>query len=358
MVFEMASIEKRKTKDGNIIFRVKVRLKGFPEQNASFESLTDAKRWAQQTESAIREERHFKTSEAKRRTLEEMIDRYIADILPHKPKNIKNRTLHLIWWKNELGKYTLADITPALIAEQRDKLARGTTNRGGFRSPSTVIRYMATLSHVFTIAIKEWGWLDDTPMRKVTKPKEPRGRVRFLTDDERTRLLKICKESGSDYLYITVVLALSTGGRRMEILGLRWQDVDLVRGIITLHQTKNGDRRALALTGHALELMKEHAKIRHVNCDLVFPGKNFKTPIDVRTPWENALKKAEITDFKWHDLRHSCASYLAMNGASLAEIAEILGHKTLQMVKRYAHLSDAHVSKVVANMNNKIFGTI
>jgi integrase len=193
-------------------------------------------------------------------------------------------------------------------------------------------------------------------MRIVTKPKEPRGRVRFLSDDERKNLLVACKESDSPYLYITVVLALSTGGRRMEVLGLKWQDVDLNRGIITLHETKNGERRILPITGHALELMKEHSKIRHVNCDLVFPGKNRKDPVDVRTPWENALKRAEITNFKWHDLRHSCASYLAKNGASLAEIAEILGHKTLQMVKRYAHLSDAHVSKVVVSMNEKIFG--
>ncbi len=352
----MASIEKRITKDGKPIFRVKVRLKGFPEQNASFERLTDAKRWAQQTESAIREGRHFKTSEAKRRTLGEMIDRYIADVIPHKPKNIKNRTLHLNWWKAQLGKYSLADTTPAVIAEQRDKLAKEKTKHGTLRSPSTVVRYIAALSHVFTIAVKEWGWLDDNPMRKVTKPKEPRGRVRFLSDDERSRLLAACKESDSHYLYITVVLALSTGGRRMEILGLHWQDVDLLRGIITLHETKNGERRILPLAGHALELMKEHSKIRYVNCNLVFPGKNLKDPVDVRTPWENALKRSEIIDFKWHDLRHSCASYLAMNGASLAEIAEILGHKTLQMVKRYAHLSDAHVSKVVADMNKKIFG--
>src|SRR3990167_6695145 len=352
----MASIEKRKTQSGKINFRVKVRLKGFPEQNASFERLTDDRRWAQQTEAAIREGRHFKTTESKRHTLGEMIDRYIRDVLPQKPKNQKNRTLHLNWWKAELGKYALADITPALIAENRDKLAKASTNRGGLRSPSTVVRYLAALSHVFTIAMKEWAWLDDTPMRKVTKPKEPRGRVRFLSDDERPRLLEACKQSDSEYLYTAVVLALSTGGRRMEILGLRWKDVDLTRGAIILHETKNGERRILPLAGHALELMKELSKIRNVNCDLVFPGKDLKKPVDVRTPWETALKRAEIDDFKWHYLRHSCASYLAMNGASLAEIAEILGHKTLQMVKRYAHLSDAHTSKVVARVNEKIFG--
>lgn len=352
----MANIEKRTSKEGKTSYRVKVRLKGFPVQHATFERLTDARKWAQNTESAIREGRYFKTTEAKRRTLSELIDRYIKDVLPNKPKNSKNTLRHLNWWKDELGSFFLVDISPAMIAEKRDQLAAGITTRHKKRSPSTVVRYLTALSAALTMAVKEWHWLDDSPMRRVTKPQEPRGRVRFLSDDERARLLVECKNSDSDYLYTAVVLALSTGARRMEILGLDWKSIDLTRGVITLEETKNGERRALPLAGHALDLMKEHAKIRRVNCPLVFPSKNLKSPIDLRTPFENALKRAEITDFRWHDLRHSCASYLAMNGASLAEIAEILGHKTLQMVKRYAHLSEAHTSKVVARMNEKIFG--
>ncbi len=354
----MATIEKRTSKEGKVGYRAKIRLKGFPEQNATFERLTDAKRWVQQTESAIRDGRHFKTSEAKKRTLGEMINRYLKDILPSKPKNNKNRTLHLNWWKKEIGKFSLAEITPALIAQFRDKLANGITTRGTQRSPSTVVRYMAALSHTFSIAIKEWGWLEDSPMRRVSKPKEPRGRVRFLSDGERQRLLEACQSSSSPWLYLVVVLALSTGARRMEMLGLCWENVDLNREVITLHETKNGERRILPITGHALALLKEHSKIRSIHTNLVFPGKNFKTPIDLRTPWETALKHAGIEDFRFHDLRHSAASYLAMNGASLAEIAEVLGHKTLQMVKRYAHLSEAHTAKIVARMNEKIFGVI
>lgn len=217
-------------------------------------------------------------------------------------------------------------------------------------------RYLAILSHVFTVAVKEWGWIEENPVLKVSKMKEPRGRVRFLSEDERKNLLEECKKSESPCLYKVVVLALSTGARRMEILGLKWQDVDIARDVITLHETKNGERRVLPLAGHALALIKQHSKVRQLNCDLVFPGKLLQNPVDIRTPWETALKKAKICDFRFHDLRHSAASYLAMNGASLAEIAEILGHKTLQMVKRYSHLSEAHTSKVVARMNEKIFG--
>lgn len=353
----MANIEERISESGKKSYRVKVRIKGYPTQTASFERLTDARRWAQQTESAIRERRYFKTTEAKKHTLADAIDRYAKQIFPNKPKSKRDQTTQLNWWKNSIGKYVLADITPALISEFRDQLSQGTTIRKSLRTPATVNRYLAILSHVFTIASKEWGWIEENPLRKITKMKEPRGRVRFLSDDERERLLAAAKESESSYLYLVIVLLLSTGARKMEILGLKWQNVDLHRGIITLHETKNGERRILPITGLALTLLKEHAKIKRIDTDLLFPSNtNPKQPIDIRTPFETSLKRAEITDFRFHDLRHSAASYLAMNGASLAEIAEVLGHKTLQMVKRYAHLSEAHTTKVVARMNERIFG--
>lgn len=353
----MANIEKRITKSGKISFRVKVRLKGFPIQTASFHRLTDARKWAQQIESSLREGRHFKIAEAKRHTLAQAIDRYMVAILPTKPKSGFSQIGQLHWWKNSLGAHTLAEITPALLAEQRDKLLKEKTNRKQLRTPATVNRYLALLSHVFTIAIKEWQWIEENPLLKITKPKEPRGRVRFLSDEERQRLLQTCKASENKILYMVVVLALSTGARRMELLGLNWKDIDLQRGVIILHETKNGERRVLTLCGHALELMKQHEKKRNLNCDFVFPGKNLKNPIDIRSTWETALKRANIPNFRFHDLRHSAASYFAMNGASLAEISEILGHKTLQMVKRYAHLSEAHISGVVAKMNKKIFNS-
>lgn len=351
----MATIEKRES-ECKITYRVKVRLKGYPSQTASFDRLTDARKWAQDTESDLRNRRHFKSSEAKNYMLAEAIDRYITHVLPTKPKSRYLQTIHLNWWRAQIGQYSMADITPVLIAKCRDKLATEITIGNKVRAPATVNRYMAALSHMFTIAMKEWGLVDENPLRKVSKKKEPRGRVRFLSDDERSRLLESCKQAKRTNLYMIVVLALSTGARKNELMSLTWESVDIARGVITLHETKNGDRRLLALAGHALELVKKHAQVRHLNCNLLFPSKDLKKPLDIRTPFENACKKAELPDFKFHDLRHSAASYLAMNGASLAEIAEVLGHKTLQMVKRYAHLSDAHTMSVVSRMNAQIFG--
>ncbi|MBN2529092.1 MAG: site-specific integrase [Deltaproteobacteria bacterium] len=355
----MANIEKRISKTGVVSYRALVRLKGYPRQSATFARLTDARRWAQKTEADIREGRYFPTTMAKKRTVGEMIERYRRDVLHQKKKSSAvSQDKQLIFWANELGEYTLDRVTPALLAEYRDRLLSEDTNRGGRRTAGTVTRYMASLSHVFTVAMKEWQWIDDNPFRRVIKPKQSRGVVRFLSDDERAALLKACKESSNGDLYCAVVVAISTGCRRGELWNLKWDHVDLKRGLLIFEDTKNGERRNVPLVGHALEVMKERRESRTVlpmSNDYVFPGKVPGQPMDLTRPWREAMVTADIKNFRWHDLRHSCASYLAMNGATLAEIAEVLGHKTLQMVKRYAHLSEAHTSKVVASMTDKIF---
>lgn len=353
----MASIEKRQDENGKAAYRVKIRLKGFPHETATFTRKTDADKWAAATETAMREGRFFKTYEAKRHTLGEAIDRYVKDVLPTKPKSIYAQTIHFKWWKDEIGSKTLADVTPALIVECRDRLSAGITPRGTVRSPATVNRYLAALSVCLSTAANEWNWLEISPMRKVKKQTESRGRVRSLSSDERTRLMTACKGSSNKMLYVAVLLALSTGARQAEIMNLTWDDVDLTRGRAILHETKNGERRALPLAGYALDTLREYAKVRRIDTPLLFPSSQKPSqPIDLRKPWEAALQAAGIDNFHFHDLRHSAASELAMSGATLAEIAEILGHKTLQMVKRYSHLTEGHTAKVVERMNHKIFG--
>src|SRR5262249_5120466 len=219
----MATIDKRITQDGTVAYRVRVRRKGYLQQVASFTKLSDAKKWAQMMEGSIIQGRHFPTTEAKRHTISDLLERYRNDVLPHKrASTVYNQVYHLRWWEAQIGQYALSAITPALIVEYRDKLARTREN-------STVRRYLAVLSHAFTVAVQEWEWLNENPFHKVSKPKEPRGRVRYLTHDERERLLEACRQSRNKYLHIVVVLALSTGGRRGELLNLRWADVNFKR---------------------------------------------------------------------------------------------------------------------------------
>jgi integrase len=365
----MANIQEVPGKNG-IKYRVLIRMKGCPPQSATFARRTDAKKWAQDTESAIRDGRYFKTAEAKRHTIEDMIDKYIKGNLVDR-KSAVNTKHHLLYWKSKIGARMLSDLTPDLIGDVRDSLLNDpyiTSRKIGKkvieterkRSGATVNRYMAAFGHCLTVAVREWRWMESNPMPNITKSKESKGRVRFLSDEERERLLTACKDSQNPYLYPVVVLALSTGMRQGEIMNLTWDDIDFVNRRLILHETKNGERRAVHLAGKALELLQalKKQKVRRIDNNLVFPGTHVlnRGPASLRTAWLFALKKANVTDFKFHDLRHSAASYLAMNGASLIDIAAVLGHKTLAMVKRYSHLSDSHTLGVVERMNQKIFG--
>lgn len=353
----MAAINKRVGKSGKPSYQVRVRVKG-QSRTATFSRLTDAKTWASKTESDLKYGHYVPDTEQLKRTVGDMIDRYLDETLPTKQRNKDqaNPIRHLKWWKEQIGGTPLIKATPDLIIEQRTKLLRGKTKRGRARTPATCNRYMVSLSHAFSVACNQWGWLPINPVSKIRKLEETRGRTRFLSDQERKDLLKACKKSASKAIYPIVVLAISTGARRSEILNLKWVDVDLYRQALVIHDTKNNERRRLPIKGHALQVMKDWAKVRRIDTALVFPATNPKNPLEFKKAWANALEAAGINDFRFHDLRHTAASYLAMNGATLAEIAEILGHKTLAMVKRYAHLTEEHTSSVIERMNMEVFG--
>ena len=351
----MATIRQRNRQDGSSTYHVQVRLKGHPTQTETFKRKTDAKRWAQQTESAIREGQYFKTIEAKKHTVAEMVDRYISAVGDDK-KDAKTQAGQLRWWQERIGSYSLADVTPALILEQRDQLGSEMGRRGTIRGPATVNRMLAALSVAFTAAVKEWQWTESNPVFQVKKRKEPRGRERFLSDDERDRLLAACKDSECELLYPVVVFALSTGARKGEILGLTWSDIDWENGIAIFRDTKNDEVRSVPLTGHLLAELQRLSKVRRIDTKLVFPRKDGKAPVELRDHWAKAIKTANITDFRFHDLRHTAASYMLGEGVSLGQLAEILGHKTLQMVKRYAHLAVAHKKEAIAKLDQRMFG--
>lgn len=354
----MATIEKRVSGDGKTTYRAKVRLKGFPSESATFDRLTDAREWADRIQADMKAGRYF--GGAKLHTFKDLADEYERSA--RDLKTIDDRKQHLATWRDEFDRDLLSDITPQRIARVRDKLLTGETRyteratgdaatdarrQKGKRSGPTVNRYLASLSACMTYGVKSLGWLERNPCERVPKSKENPGRVRFLGENELSRLLDACRPWPD--LYLSVVLSLTTGGRQSEIMGLRWPQIDFARRVITLNQgtTKNKDARALPLSGEAFQLLQERSKVRSLKDDRVFPPK--KPGAENRGPreaWIRALKAAEITDFRWHDLRHTAASYLAMSGVSLVEIAKILGHRTLAMVARYSHLDPSHIVAV------------
>ena len=189
----MPTVRARTRSDGSKYFHVQVRLKGFPPQTNSFDRLTDARRWGHQTETELRERKHFKRFEAQRHTLGDAIHRFKNEVVPTRPKQRRDLESHLGWWDAELGKYALSELSPAVLSSARDKLLRGTTVRGAKRAPATVLRIMASLSAVLKVAERDWQWIESSPLAKITKPVAGRGRVRFLSADERTRLLAACE---------------------------------------------------------------------------------------------------------------------------------------------------------------------
>lgn len=350
----MATIQKRKTKKGTS-YRVMIRQSdGFPPASKTFPTLQEAKDWSKQEEARRRQGSYFPNQQQAKHTLSELIDRYITIILPTKPKNAKDTLRHLAWWKTKLGKYALHAISPNLIAQQRQELAEGITYKGTRRSPATVNRYMAALSCVMTYGIKECGWLTDNPCYRVSKFKESKGRDRIASVDECTRLIEACKQSRNKHLLPIVLLALTTGMRQGEILGLTWDRIDFDRQTITLKETKNDRPRTVSLVGLALEILQERCLCKNIHIPYVFPSKKRFGQICIRKAWEEALKRARIQELRFHDLRHSFCTYAAEAGASNLELAMAMGHQTLQMLQRYTHMNAAITHRLSTAVNHKL----
>lgn len=265
----MANIRERVTRDGTKSFHITIRKKGYPTQAATFKRRNDALQWVREIEGDITAGRSLKNSEAKKHTLAAAINRFCATVAPNKSDEQNLRRL-LKWWRDEYGGRLLSEVNTALVVEARDRLASGKyvrakplkpanaiqtkakTNENAKeypRAPATVNRYLAALSVVLARCCGEWSWCDDNAVRRVKKMKEPRGRVRFLTDKERKTLLDKCAASDDETLYPVVVIALSTGARHGEIVSLRWSNVNLKKGAATLDETKNGDRPHCPLPG-------------------------------------------------------------------------------------------------------------
>lgn len=282
----------------------------------------------------------------------------------------ENRPLRLKAWVNMMGDKPITGMTPddvedglARLADEPARYYAGKDadgqqvfrkKRSGRRSNSTLNRYFIALCALFTWARKNRlvprGF--ESPTRHVEKLQEPRGRVRYLKEDERERLLAACRGSSWARLYLLVLAAITTGARRGELLGLRWCDVDLERGEAALFETKNDDRRVLVLLPQVLEELARFAPgDAATSTALVFRSRlRASQPFDIKTAWRAAIAEAEIRDFHFHDLRHTFASYSAQHGASLLEIADALGHRTLTMVKRYSHLSTDSRRRMVSRV--------
>lgn len=337
-------IDKRLAKDGTVSYRVRVRIKPHPQQVATFARITEAREWGTRTEAALLEHRHFPDKAARTRTLGALLQRYRVEVLPgESPSARSNKATHLTWWERELGHLTLAAVTPAQIAQAVQTLQTA-------HASATTRRYLSTLSRAYRVAVQVWGWPVVNPVASIEKPTEPPGRTRWLTQEECTRLLEACAQSRNPYLYLLVVLELHTGARKRELLSIKRTDVDLARGEVTVWRSKTKRYGTLPLPPLCVQLLRGHLDTLAPGVPWVFPRKDGLAPIEIRQAWETARRQAGLADVRYHDLRHTFASYLAMSGATVREIQEALGDRTLAMATRYTHLSEAHTRSVVERM--------
>ena len=280
-----------------------------------------------------------------------------------------SRHHRLAWWRARLGDRPAVSLTDDEIFHALEHLAQEPARRycgrdaegrriyrarPAKRSGATLNRYSVALSALYSWAVKRRRLPKGTenPCRGVERQREARGRVRFLTDEERTRLFEACRASKWKKLYCLVLLAFVTGARRGELMTLRWRDIAPERGVAYLAHTKNEERRVLPLTPAAIA---ELERFRGGDAALVFSSRLRPwVPFDFKCAWTIARNQAKVKNFRFHDLRHCCASALAQSGASLLEIADVLGHRQLAMTKRYSHLTVQSKTRLV----NRVLGEI
>lgn len=287
-------------------------------------------------------------------TVHQVIERYMAQYAGRDP----TRGQRLSAWLQMVGECTLEQVDSDLIHACRNELQTKpplvfmgldhlghqifkVKGRAKAKSTATLNRYMVAIAAVFTWAIEQRlspkNWVH--PCRGIKRLPESDGRVRFLDAAERTRLFEACKESQYPRLFAMALMAMKTGARRGELLALTWRDIDLESGIASLGRTKNGDRRTLVLLPDVVEAL---APFQSSDLDRYVFGSvrsKYQVPTSIDSAWRDAVARARIKNFKFHDLRHCCASYMAQAGIPLNVIAEVLGHRKLDMTKRYAHLT-------------------
>lgn len=326
-----------------------IRKTGWPVTIKTFRTKRDAEDWARRVEDEMVRGVYIDRAPSERMTLRAAMTRYLAEVSPTKGKGAAAREKNTAKPVLEtLGDYSLAAITQQLVADYRDQRGAVKSSRTGKPLSSNTLRLeLALLSHLFTVAIQEWGiGLAQNPVAMVRKPKLPKGRNRRISADEQARLLTECAHHSNPMLYWIVVLAIETGMRRGEIVTLDRSQIDLRRRIIHLSETKNGDARGVPLTKRAVQVLEEalHHPIRPIDTDLVFWGDaqdaatGERKPYDFTEAWEKAREHAKLPDLHFHDLRHEAVSRLVEAGLSDQEVSAISGHKSMQMLKRYTHL--------------------
>ncbi|MBA8840240.1 site-specific integrase [Ochrobactrum sp. RH2CCR150] len=311
-------------------WQAQVRRRGMKPRCKSFDSKTEAEKWARDLESQVDK---FGAAPDTRilesTTLGSLLKRYADEVSPSKRGSAQEIQRLDVLQRHDLAYRTLVGLSQQDIASFRDERLKTV-------KPATAVRELAILSHVLDVAMRDWGYpLAQNVVKMVRRPTINNSRSRRLTASEEQRILDACGDGKVECFRTLVVLAIETGMRRGEILGLKWTDISHNRRVISLALTKNGTSREVPLSQRAYEalmMLKQNGNIDQ------------STPFAMTTSafeqtWRRVLKRANVRDLKFHDLRHEAVSRFFELGLNIIEVSTISGHKELSMLKRYTHLN-------------------
>ncbi|WFU47307.1 site-specific integrase [Sinorhizobium terangae] len=311
-------------------WQAQVRRRGMKPRCKSFDSKLEAEKWARELEAQV--DRFGAAPDTKvleNTTLGELLERYQREVSPTKRGSVQEIQRIDVLRRHELAYRTMIGLSQQDIASFRDERLRSV-------APSTAVRELAILSHVIEVAIRDWGLpLSRNVVKLVRRPVIRNERSRRLTGDEEQRLLDACAGGKIPFFKTLIILAIETGMRRGEILGLQWCDISHNRRVISLKMTKNGSGREVPLSPRAFDALTEWKTRADPDQPRVFP----MAPGSLEQAWYRLLTRAEVTELRFHDLRHEGVSRLFERGLNVIEVSSISGHKELRMLKRYTHLS-------------------
>jgi integrase len=331
-----AGIQERIAADGTVSYRVQVRLRGHEPLTKTFRRKTDAVRWRESMQAHIRAGAVV-SSEAGRTTLDEALDRYAREITPTKKDAARELARINVWKRHPLAKRFLSRLRGADFAAHRDR------RREEGAAENTIRLELALISHLFTIAAKDWGMEGlRNPIKSMTLPGGSDERNRRLQQGEEAKLLSALVTEGPYYAPVAS-FAIETAMRQGEILGLTWANVDLQRAIAKLTDTKNGEARDVPLSPGAIGILKLMPRTLG-DATPVFP---MRQAVLIRA-FRRACTSAGIENLKFHDLRHEAVSRLFERGLNVAEVAAISGHKTWSQLRRYTQLDPVQLARKLA----------
>lgn len=311
-------------------WQAQVRRRGMKPRAKSFDSKADAEKWARDLETQV--DRFGAAPDTKileSTTLGALLERYQREITPTKRGAVQEGQRIDVLRRHDLSHRTLIGLSQQDVASFRDERLQAV-------APSTAVREMAILSHALEVAMRDWGMpLAKNVVKLVRRPVIRNERNRRLSGDEEQRLLDGCDAGLVPYLKTLIILAIETGMRRGEILGLKWSDISHDRRVITLAMTKNGSGREVPLSQRAFQALSEWKDNADVDQSTVFPMKAGA----LEQAWRRLLARSNVKALRFHDLRHEGVSRLFERGLNMIEVSSISGHKELRMLKRYTHLS-------------------